>query len=80
MIELPTPETDAAAVKNIYGVASEVDVDFARRLEHERDEARDQNAKLRKIAERAIVPLECDGVPYGAKLRAELDQLKEGAK
>lgn len=43
-------------------------------------EAREQNAKLRDIAERAIIPLECDGVPWGAKLRAELDQLKEGAK
>lgn len=51
-----------------------------KRAERERDEARDQNAKLRKIAERAIVPLECDGVPYGAKLRLELDQLKEGGK
>ena len=39
-----------------------------------------QNAKLRDIADRAIIPLECDGVPWGAKLRAELDQLKEGAK
>jgi phage shock protein A len=149
MIELPTPETDAAAVKNIYGVASEVDVDFARRLEHERDEARakledwedsakhvrsewpdeqhcscvpilrkllkdaegerddardwlgsykesvsiaareinnlkSENAKLRDIAERAIElalayydgPCERDG----AKLRLELDQLKEGGK
>ncbi len=50
------------------------------RLKLERDEAREQNAKLRDIAEKAIVPLECDGVPWGAKLRAELDQLKEGAK
>jgi hypothetical protein len=50
------------------------------RSERERDEAQKQNAKLRDIAERAIVPLECDGVPWGAKLRAELDQLKEGAK
>ena len=46
----------------------------------ERDEAREQNAKLRDIAEKAIVPLECDGVPWGAKLRTELDHLKEGAK
>jgi hypothetical protein len=50
-------------------------------LRRERDEAREENAKLRDIAEKAIVPLECDGVPWGAKLRAELDQLKqEGAK
>jgi len=51
-----------------------------REANKERDEAREQNAKLRDIAEKAIVPLECDGVPWGAKLRAELDQIKEGAK
>lgn len=39
MIDLPTPETDAVAEKNIYGVACKVDVDFARKLERERDEA-----------------------------------------
>jgi uncharacterized coiled-coil DUF342 family protein len=38
----PTPETNAIAVKNIYGVLSEVDVEFARKLERERDEAREQ--------------------------------------
>jgi hypothetical protein len=43
-------------------------------------EAREQNAKLRDIADRAIIPLECDGVPWGAKLRAELEHLKEVAK
>jgi hypothetical protein len=37
-----TPETDAIAVKNIYGVLSEVDIEFARKLERERDEAREQ--------------------------------------
>jgi hypothetical protein len=41
-----TPETDAVAIKNIYGVASEVDVDFARKLERERDEARESNLGL----------------------------------
>jgi uncharacterized coiled-coil DUF342 family protein len=41
-----TPETDAVAVKNIYGVASEVEVDFARKLERERDEARGELARL----------------------------------
>ena len=49
-----------------------------RTLDYER--IKEQNAKLRDIADRAIIPLECDGVPWGAKLRAELDQLKEGAK
>lgn len=37
-----TPETDAVAEKNIYGVACKVDVDFARKLERERDEARSE--------------------------------------
>jgi uncharacterized coiled-coil DUF342 family protein len=36
-----TPETDAVAEKNIYGVACKVDVDFARKLERERDELQD---------------------------------------
>jgi hypothetical protein len=49
-------------------------------MQKERDEAQKQNAKLRDIAEKAIVPLECDGVPWGAKLRAELDQIKEKVK
>ncbi len=39
MSDRPTPETDATAEKNIYGVACKVDVDFARKLERERDEA-----------------------------------------
>jgi chromosome segregation ATPase len=46
MIELPTPETDSVAEKNIYGVACSVDVDFARKLERERDEARADAAQL----------------------------------
>lgn len=43
----PTPETDAVAEKNIYGVACKVDVDFARKLERERDEAREEIEALR---------------------------------
>jgi hypothetical protein len=107
-----TPETDDQPIiyamnDNGYQVPC-VDLEFARRLKRERDEAREllasekitrdhvikrgiemqkerdeareQNAKLRDIADRAIIPLECDGVPWGAKLRAELDQLKEGRK
>jgi phosphorylcholine metabolism protein LicD len=94
-----TPETDAVAVKNIYGVMSEVDVDFARklerdlnierkiaqkacleiaRLERERDEAREQNAMLRNVAELLLVgELKSDDF---RKIRIELDQLMEGAK
>ena len=44
----PTPETDAVAEKNIYGVACKVDVDFARKLERERDEAREALKKCRE--------------------------------
>jgi len=54
------------------------------KTERERDEAREQNAKLRDIAERAINYLDqsyrdgfCD---EASDLRAELNQLKEGAK
>jgi hypothetical protein len=49
-----TPETDAVAEKNIYGVACKVDVDVARKLERERDEAMERCAKLQDIAERAV--------------------------
>ena len=55
-----------------------------KKLERERDEAREQNAKLYDIAERAIdlalayYDGQCER--DGAKLRAELEQLKEGAK
>ena len=47
-----TPETDAVAEKNIYGVACKVDVDFARKLERERDEARAEIQRLRYDAQR----------------------------
>lgn len=46
-------------------------------LRRERDAAREQSIKLRDIAERAILDLNgCKA----RKHRAELDQLKEGAK
>ena len=58
--------------------------DELNRILSELNEAREQNAKLREIAERAINlalayydgPCERDG----AKLRAELNQIKEGVK
>ena len=65
--------------------------DELNRLLSERDDAREQNAKLRDIAERAIWRM-ANGVclpgagavraikEEGLRLRAELDQLKEGAK
>jgi dsDNA-specific endonuclease/ATPase MutS2 len=57
---------------------------IALRVDTERSEVREENAKLRDIAERAIElavqyydgPCERDA----AKLRAELDELKEGIK
>jgi len=73
-----TPETDAFSGK------LEDWINFAEKLERERDEARKEIAKLRDISERAVElavqyydgPCERDA----AKLRAELDQIKEGAK
>jgi hypothetical protein len=65
--------------------------DEIEQLKRERDEAREQNAKLREIAESAVWRME-NGVclpdasavraikEEGLRLRAELDQLKEGTK
>ncbi len=61
-------------------------VDLCRRLERERDEALEQNAKLREIAEKAqsicerwVAPEYADA--GGVKqLRAELDQIMEGGE
>lgn len=55
------------------------------KLQSQRDEAREQNAKLRDIAERAIGGLEFKyklhcGADIQLGIRAELKQLKEGAK
>ncbi len=53
---------------------------LACKLERERDEAREQNAKMRYFAERIL--LNCETLhPNTVKLhRAELEQIKEGAK
>jgi hypothetical protein len=68
------------AIKQIHEEARDYELQI-RKLCEAYNDLGEQNAKLRDIAEKAIVPLECDGVPWGAKLRAELDQLKqEGAK
>lgn len=118
MSERPTPETDAARVteKNgciaTFGVSQVVSVNFARKLERERDEARellasekitrnhiiqrgiemqkerdearDENTKLRDIAERAINYLDQsyqDGfADEVSDLRYEIQQLKEKTK
>jgi hypothetical protein len=82
-----TPETDKEISVGLENADREcVSVEFARRIERERDEARQKNSKLRYIAERAqticqrwVSPQYADA---GAvkQLRAELDQLKGGAK
>lgn len=56
---------------------------LARKLERERDEAREQNAKLRDIAEIALVFHKVQMRMPSAmemQLRAELEQLKEDGK
>jgi len=67
------------AVKQIHEEARDYELQI-RKLCEAYNNLGEQNAKLRDIADRAIIPLECDGVPWGAKLRAELDQLKEETK
>jgi hypothetical protein len=83
--ERATPETDALEQKqSSEGCPQWNDMmrwvrehaALACKLERERDEAREQNAKLRDVAERAINDFNgCKA----RQLRAELDQLK-GAK
>jgi len=77
-----TPETDAAWDKYIsphtYS-AGDLRI-LAERLERERDEAREQNAKLLSIAERAIDDLRWFYESKADGIILELDQLKEGAK
>jgi predicted Zn-ribbon and HTH transcriptional regulator len=87
----PTPETDAAQHEGLLRTnpipMQVVTAEFARRLERERDEAREQNAKLLDFAERATKEMESGAALYfvdpartANAYRAELDRLKEGAK
>ena len=75
-----TPETDH--IEDQLGSAAKFSHPVlwrhARDLERERDETREQNDKLRDIAEMAIEYVGHTSVQK--KLRSELDQLKEGAK
>jgi hypothetical protein len=68
-----TPDTDQKAVPHIgfYSCAT-VPAEFARKLERERDEAREQNVKVRDIADTAIEYVGHTSVQQ--KLRAELKQ------
>lgn len=74
-----TPQTDAVMIDPMRD-GNDLP-NLARCLERERNKFRDQNTKLRDIAERAIEEME-SGDPVGTAdaYRAELDQLKEGVK
>ena len=54
--------------------------ELLRKAQRERDEAREQNAKLRDIAKRAIDDLAWFNYTNAQRLRVGLNQLKEGAK
>ena len=82
MSDRPTPETDSYTNRDWWTLfrANE----HARELERERDEAREENAKLRDIAERAINYLN-QSYRYGfadeiRDLLYEIEQLKEKTK
>ena len=76
-----TPETDAfmTRIRGIDGDKHWVPADTAKRLEREGDEAREENAKLRDIAERAVDDLRWFYEGKSDSLVNELDKLK-GAK
>jgi hypothetical protein len=105
VITSDTPETDAAwACFKGYTEPLQDVKDLSRKLERERDEAREQAQRLRvennhnwqanemaeqafrerdkahKIAEQAIDDLAWFNETNAQRLRAELDQLKEGAE
>jgi hypothetical protein len=75
-----TPDTDALNCElhnpRVLSDRYSEMMEHAQKLERERDEVRQQNAKLRDIAERIL--LNCETLhPNTVKLhRAELDQLK----
>jgi len=72
-----TPETDAfmTRIRGIDGDKHWVPANTARRLERERDDAREQIAKLRYIAEMAIEYVGHTAVQQ--KLRDKFNQMKE---
>ena len=83
-----TPETDDQPIiyamnDNGYQVPC-VDLEFARKLERERDDAREQIKELIYIAERAIalaeIDFENDKFGVVSELRLELEEIKGGAK
>jgi hypothetical protein len=77
-----TPETDACWNSASYDppIRAMKMLRHAQKMQRERDKAREENAKLHKIAERAIDDLAWFHYSNAQRLRAELNQLKEGAK
>ena len=85
MSETPTPETDALILSKAgFGPTDWEWRVHARRLENERDEAREQVKELIYIAERAIalaeIDFENDKFGVVSELRDGLEKIKEGAK
>jgi hypothetical protein len=74
MNNIPTPETDAFAIKfkTLCGEKYWVPVDIARKLERERDEARDISEKLSKQG--------LDMMDENRSLRQELDKAQDYSK
>jgi len=81
-----TPETDAfmTRIRGIDGDKHWVPANTARRLERERDEAREQVKELIYIAGRAIslaeIDFENDKFGIVSELRNGVERIKEGAK
>jgi hypothetical protein len=91
MNNTPTPDTDDLAItcyidsviEGVLGFRA-VPIDDCRKLERERDEAREQIKELIYIAERAIalaeIDFENDKFGVVSELRDGLERIKEGAK
>ena len=79
-----TPETDAFITSQDYSPTGHQWRNFTRKLERERDEAREEIKELIYIAERAIdlaeIDFENDKFGVVSELRDGLERIKERAK
>jgi ABC-type nitrate/sulfonate/bicarbonate transport system ATPase subunit len=84
MNERPTPETDDVAQPSSLLQYETVNANFARKLERERDEAREKVKELIYIADRAIdlaeIDFENDKFGVVSELRGGLEKIKEETK
>jgi ABC-type nitrate/sulfonate/bicarbonate transport system ATPase subunit len=84
MSEQPTPETDNVAQPSSLLQYETVNANFARKLERERDEAREKVKELIYIADRAIdlaeIDFENDKFGVVSELRDGLKKIKEETK